>query len=242
MEAESDTYELPEVDDDLLNDDNANPELNAQVPVVEVVEREDLGLNVLPRVDEPEVSGDKSLSANSRVSARDLSPEQIAALRPYIINLTQGQFSSENDKTRTWEVDAIFNDYLERELEQAMGRGEPLRLLFYAHGGLVNERAGFSLAERHIQVWRENNVYPLYFIWETGFFETVAHLLGRSRDLTGTTRDVRAITDPAVEMLARVLQGPRLWSGMKWSAQAASEPGAELSTSLSNLANFAAKA
>lgn len=151
-------------------------------------------------------------------------PEVLNSLRPHVINLSQGKFTStEQYETTPGDVDAIFDDYLVRELEGAKARREPLRLLFYAHGGLVKESAGLRIAEKHVSWWKKNYVYPIYFTWETGLFETVGQLLRRSRQaVSGATRDIfDYTTDPALEELARALYGPRVWSGMKLSAEQA---------------------
>jgi hypothetical protein len=158
----------------------------------------------------------------------ELPPEVLAELRPHIVNLNQGRFSLEGRFATTREdVDAMFEDPLERALESAKARGEPLRILFYAHGGLVSEENGLAAARQHIQWWQKNAIYPIYFIWETGFFETIRQLLEGAREAMRRVapRDLWDWTsDPVIETLARSLQGPRIWSGMKHSAELASGP------------------
>jgi hypothetical protein len=62
-----------------------------------------------------------------------LSPHVLNALRPHVVNLHLGQFSTDGSFTTTpGDVDAIFEDYLVRALAGAKARNEPLRLLFYA--------------------------------------------------------------------------------------------------------------
>ena len=165
-------------------------------------------------------------SGAARAGQREapLPPEVLNALSPHVINLTLGRFSSDGQLTTTpGDVDAIFEDYLARALEGARARREPLRLLFYAHGGLVKESAGLRIAEKHVSWWMRNNVYPIHFVWETGLFETLGQVLGRSRQaVRGVTRDIfDYTTDPVIEELARALYGPRIWSGMKRSAELA---------------------
>jgi hypothetical protein len=151
-------------------------------------------------------------------------PEVLNALRPHVINLNLGRFSSTGQLTTTpGDVDAIFEYYLVRELEGANARNEPLRLLFYAHGGLVKESSGLQIADKHVLWWKRNHVYPLYIVWETGLLETLSQLLRRARQtVRPVTRDVfDSTTDPVVEELVRALYGPRIWSGMKHSAELA---------------------
>ncbi|MGE3541165.1 MAG: caspase family protein [Candidatus Tectimicrobiota bacterium] len=156
--------------------------------------------------------------------ATPLGPEMLNALRPHVINLHLGQFSTDGHYSTTpGDVDAIFDDYLERELEGARARKAPLRLLFYAHGGLVKESLGLQIAARHVSWWQKNQVYPIHFVWETGLFETIGQLLRRAwQGVRGVTRDIfDYTTDPIVEELVRALYGPQIWSGMQRSAELA---------------------
>ncbi len=152
-----------------------------------------------------------------------LNPAQLAALRPHVINLRQGSFSDSGEyQSKASDVDAIFADHLPRALRQAEARNEPLRLVFYAHGGLVPESKGLAMAHAHVSWWLANNVYPIYFVWETGFMETLLQLLGRGRALMpqAAARDLwDHTTDPIIEALARTLGGVTVWGGMKYSAQ-----------------------
>lgn len=71
---------------------------------------------------------------------------------------------------------------------------------------------------------RANRVYPIFFIWETGFAETLKQMLGEVGDwLSGGRGWFTEATDNIVEELARALQGPFIWGAMKSSAQLASE-------------------
>lgn len=156
-----------------------------------------------------------------------VTPEMLNELRPYVINLTQGRFSTEGLYSTTAEdVAAIFEQHLPQAIAAHQGP-EPLRIVFYAHGGLVKESSGLAAAHRHIRWWRQNGVYPIYFVWETGFFETVGQLLASARQRTreASARDIwDFISDPLIESTIRVLQGARVWSGMKYSAEQASAP------------------
>jgi len=59
---------------------------------------------------------------------------------------------------------------LSEHLPKALAaRGDqPLRILFYAHGGLVSEEAGLQIAADQVDWWLTNGVYPIEFVWETG--------------------------------------------------------------------------
>lgn len=167
-------------------------------------------------------------TALARGEATD--PAALAALRPHIVNLRAGRFSQEGEFSSTpQDVDAMFEQHLEAEVA-ALPAGGRLRVMFFAHGGLVSERSGLAIARKHVEWWKRNGVYPVYFLWETGFFETLGQLLERARQGTrAVTRDLADFTtDPLIEITARALQGPRIWGGMKWSARRSAEPGASL--------------
>ena len=158
----------------------------------------------------------------SRATA--LPPETLNDLRPHVINLQQGQFSTDGQHTTTpGDVDAIFDIYLPQALEGARARKAPLRIVVYAHGGLVKESLGLQIASKHVTWWQKNDVYPIYFVWETGLFETIGQLLRRAwQGVRGVTRDIFDVTtDPIVQELVRALYGPQIWSGMKRSAERA---------------------
>ena len=174
--------------------------------------------------------------------ARDsgLGPAQLSALRPHLVNLSCGKLSSEGEyKSSAGDVDAIFNQHLPAWLAQ-LPEGEKLRLLFYAHGGLVSESEGLKIAHKHVGWWQENGVYPIYFVWETGLFETVGSLLSRCR--SRAARDIwDATTDPLIEEAVRALQAPRLWGGMKRSAEIAAAPEGGARYVAARLSEFCAK-
>ncbi|HSH80571.1 MAG TPA: caspase family protein [Herpetosiphonaceae bacterium] len=163
-------------------------------------------------------------SARLGQRAARLTPEAINFLRPYVVNLTLGEFSEAGVmKTTQADVDSIFDTHLARALDGAKASRERLRIVFWAHGGLVNETNGLLLAEKHVRWWRSNNIYPIYFVWETGLFETIGQLLRSSRQaVRRATRDIfDYTTDPVIEGLVRALYAPRIWSGMKRSAELA---------------------
>jgi hypothetical protein len=166
-------------------------------------------------------------SAERTAGAREaeVGPEMIDALRPHLINLNMGQFSAEGELTTApGDVDAIFEEHLVQALDVATRKDEKLRLLLFAHGGLVKESDGLRVAYKHVSWWKQNNIYPIYFIWETGAFETIGQLLVRARGQTARAlaRDFwDHTTDPLIEAGVRALQAPRIWAGMKLSAQLA---------------------
>lgn len=154
--------------------------------------------------------------------ARGLDAATREALRPHVVNLRQGRFSGGGEATTSAaDVDAIFDEHLPAAWREARQRGEPLRLLFWAHGGLVSEAVGLEAARKVIPWWRQNGVYPIYFVWETGLWETLTQLLRGSRDFRDAAeRGLSDATDAVIERLVHV-PGEKVWGGMKHSAAAA---------------------
>ena len=148
-----------------------------------------------------------------------ITPSMLDELAPYVINLTQG-FLSDDGVMQTDEADvkAIFGDHLERAFADRE-RDKPLRIVFYAHGGLVGEKRALMQAYQHAPWWRKNNVYPIYFVWETGLLPTFFQSLRGTRD-RALSRE--AFTDRIVDELARGAGGPRVWQAIKSSARTAS--------------------
>ncbi|MCW2240563.1 caspase family protein [Azospirillum canadense] len=190
--------------------------------------------NAEPREDQSMV---RVLETRQDLGARDL-----AALRPHVINLVQGRFSDDGRfTTAQGDVDAIVDQHLVAALVAARARQDKLRIVIYAHGGLVSERNALAMAHAQLGWWRRNHVYPLFFVWETGLFESIGQLLARSRSAVRDrgARDLADYTsDPLIEAAARALGGPLIWSGMKRSAERASDAQGGASYAAARLAAF----
>jgi hypothetical protein len=177
---------------------------------------------------------------------KKLSPEELDALRPHVINLNQGQFSSEGVfQTTREDVDAIFEEYLEGALANAKINNQPLKLLIWAHGGLIAENDGLWIAHLQVEWWKKNNIYPIHFVWETGFFDAIRQILSGARagaGERGVSRDIwDYTTDPAVEVLARTLGGAKIWSAMKESSRLASADSGGATYTAKKMAAFCQK-
>ena len=192
------------------------------------------------RVDPPDAEleyGDERYAASRAARGADdtgdeLSAEVLDGLRHHVINLRMGRFSSDGSMTTTQEdVDALFSEKLQRWIADHPSSDGPARIVFFAHGGLVAESRGLAIARKHVDWWKRNGVYPIYFVWETGLFETISQLLERTKRESVSAADAQRgivtdwITDPLIEEAVRALQTPRIWGGMKASARLASAPG-----------------
>ena len=162
------------------------------------------------------------------LSGAEPSPQMIEALSDHVVNLERGSFSdSGRIGTTKAHVDRLFEERIPKEIAAAKARKEPARLLFYAHGGLVSEKNALHGAFKQLRFWRENKVYPVFFIWETGLAETIRQLM------TGTVDRIRGgargpfdfLLNAPIEELVRGAGGRIVWDGMKSSAERASGDG-----------------
>jgi len=150
---------------------------------------------------------------------RGLSPEDQEKLRPHVVNLRFGVLSSSGQfQTTVEDLDQIFDEEIKSEMKKAKDEGRKFKLLLYAHGGLVSESAGLGVALDQVQFWKDNGIYPLFFVWETGLFESIADLL--RKELVGARGFFGDVLDKVIEAAARPA-GLRVWTQMKRSAETA---------------------
>ncbi len=170
--------------------------------------------------------GDTAAAERSPLSrargTRVFTPEEIAMLRPYVIDLRLGAFSNDGQFTTSKEdVDEIFGERLPAELADRKAKGQKLELMFYAHGGLIDEASALGAALDHLDFWRKNGIYPIYFVWETGLKETVQDIV---RGLFSGSRGILSGAENAVIAAIARPGGLAVWSQMKRSAEIASLP------------------
>jgi hypothetical protein len=158
---------------------------------------------------------------------RDLTPEDRDLLRRHVINLRMGALSSGGEfQTSRDDVLALFAEHMPAFLEARKREGHPLRLVFFAHGGLNEELESLKNARNRIPSYLENKCYPIFFVWETGVKETLVDVireiigLGPGRGIFGAITD---FTDPALEVAFRN-GGFAMWANMKRSAELAFLP------------------
>jgi hypothetical protein len=163
------------------------------------------------------------MSMSTGSGARDvtISAAELAALRPHMVNLTRGSLSSTGMATTTvQDVEQIFAQHLPAFVGAHGGAQVPV--VFWAHGGLVDEGSGLRIAHRQLQWWLSNGVYPVFFTWEAGFDDALNQLFASWIGSRGVVEDA---TDKLAEWTARHLGGSKIWGAMKSSAELASAPG-----------------
>jgi len=150
-------------------------------------------------------------------------PADFSLLRRHTINFNAGSFSSDGLlQTNSHDVEAIFGEFIPQWIAHR-DSDEPPRIVLYAHGGLVSEQDAAIAARDYISFWVSNGIYPVFFIWETGFLESIQQLWSsRSRDIPGM-QATRGLFDDArdatLEVLARSFGARQIWSGIKRSAE-----------------------
>ena len=105
------------------------------------------------------------------------------------------------------------------------GAARERHVLLYAHGGLNAEDQGLRSAQRNVNWWLNNRIYPLFFAWQSGPAETfMDHLADvvKVRLPFGLGFDVMEAVDRSVEQLAR-RTFRWMWDEMKENARAASK-------------------
>ena len=149
-----------------------------------------------------------------------LTVSDLAELRPHVVNLSNGSFNrSGHFDTTSRDVDEIFTTHLPKWFAEHPNNTK--RIVFWAHGGLVSESDGLGVARKHVDWWKRNGVYPIYFIWETGLFDALRSILQTvAAKVPGVgARDIwDYTTDPVIEAGARALGGAKIWSAMKTNA------------------------
>lgn len=161
----------------------------------------------------------------SRGTARQWTEAEKALLKRHVVNLRDGRFiESGNFSTSPADVQRIFEELLPAELAKARGEGRPLRVLFWAHGGLGSEEACLTHVMTYHQGWLNAGIYPVYFVWETDH-ATALHdiFLGAPKE-AGTRGFVTDITDAGLEFTLQTVGRP-LWRQIKeYAANAVKTP------------------
>lgn len=130
-------------------------------------------------------------------------------LRRHVINLSAGQLSTAG-AFQTDPEDLV--QILEGARDYAAGASFPPRIVIHAHGGLVNESKALEYASQMCSWWLGYGVYPIFLVWETGFFDII-----RTR-IFGARGDV---SEALLEAAAKI-PATRAWSAIKEDARRAS--------------------
>jgi hypothetical protein len=149
-------------------------------------------------------------------------------LARYVVNLgNDGLLSTTGSFVSTpVQVDRAFA-HMERWHDQWLsedGAPRERHVLLYAHGGLNAEDKGLQSAQRNVNWWLNNRIYPVFFAWQSGLSETFMDQLADAVKVRLPFRfgfDVMEAVDRSVELLART-SFTFIWNQMKENARAAS--------------------
>ena len=178
---------------------------------LEVTEDQQLAAETIQELTRARALGAHGLRADelTRTLERSSSWE---ALRPYVVNLTEGKLSKGGEFSMPDGAIEVIIDSIAR---YAATTNTP-RVMLHAHGGLVGEKDALSYAKGAHQWWLDHGVYPIYIIWETSLFEVLKQRIGLARGPLGDARD------SVFEETARAAGGKLIWGDMKESARLAS--------------------
>ncbi|WP_312317273.1 caspase family protein [Stenotrophomonas sp.] len=141
-----------------------------------------------------------------------------APLRAHAVNLSKGVLSTKGDLDSVVVTPQVLVEkHLADYLHMQSARGRPANVLFYAHGGLVNEKDAICYAKAMLPWWEAYEVFPIFFIWESGLLEMFRAKLFGARGSRGEGTDLAL--EWATQWAAR-----GIWSEMKKDACNASEP------------------
>ncbi len=142
--------------------------------------------------------------------------EEFRDLLGHVINTSQGILSGKGAlQNTTDDLDTLIRDHLSPQF----ATGKFQHIVFYAHGGLVGEKAALCYAKMMLPWWKSYGVYPIFFIWESSLFQTVWQ---KPRGMR-TTRGFGDFWDSGVEATTQ-LMARGVWSRMKANARRCSSP------------------
>ncbi len=135
----------------------------------------------------------------------------------HIIHLDDGELEVKGKYPTPLSTIQQTADFLADEVATA-GRNYE-HLMFYAHGGLNGQSASANRVRKMKEVFKRNGIYPIHFMWETGFFETLTDVIfSASTKAEGRVGGFTDIWDRFLEAAAR-RPGRALWRDMKRDAE-----------------------
>ncbi|MBA3771492.1 MAG: C1 family peptidase [Ramlibacter sp.] len=153
-----------------------------------------------------------------------------ADLRPHVVSVgNNGVLQPGGDYGVTPES---LRHIFEEDIPRVTQGWKKLRILLYAHGGLVGQQAAVQRLAEYRPALLEAQIYPLAFIWHSDYWTTITNILQdavrrrRPEGILDKAKDFMLDRlDDALEPVARGLTGKSAWSEMKENALAASDKG-----------------
>lgn len=154
-------------------------------------------------------------------------------ISPFIIDMDNNGELSHSGVFRTFpeDVDALVAHHLtEARKKWGLAANQKVDVAVYAHGGLVDEDGAAKTAAKWIPALYEKRIFPIFFMWETGFFNTLTNLI--SDKVKGIPRTTGGLIDETKDHIRRwwnkrlertlALPGTQIWGEMKQNADAIS--------------------
>lgn len=91
--------------------------------------------------------------------------------KDHVVHCVNGCLHEGNANATTTRAD------VRRLIEQALAKGPEPELVIHLHGGLVDQAAGYGIAERLCKVYDGDARYPIFFVWESGLLESIRNNL-----------------------------------------------------------------
>lgn len=111
--------------------------------------------------------------------------------KDHVVHLENGRFAAGSSR-----------DELNRVVSRALDASPPGGLVLHFHGGLVNETYARGIADRLAPIYVESGkAYPMFFVWESGIWETIRNNLGEIRQETFFQELVKKVGEWVVKKL-----------------------------------------
>lgn len=168
---------------------------------------------------------------NGRVALASSTVLRDREISPFVLNMGNNGRLSSSGLFRTSEDDvrAIVDIHLAEARRRWKLGDRPIDVCVYAHGGLVGEKDAAQNAADWIPMLYEQQIFPIYLMWETDFLSTVVNRIADAvRDVPRPAGAGEGFWSKAErwwnERVERVLAEPgtAIWGEMKQNAEAIS--------------------
>ena len=165
-------------------------------------------------------SADAAPAERGAGGAETITPDMFRTLRGHLIHLRNGRFVEDGPFATTHSDVEEMVEGIKTWAKHLSGDATP-RILIWAHGGLASAEHSMAYSWRMHRWWMNSNIYPIYFIWETGVLETVMQMI-EQRFGPAERGFFGELDDRLVEALVRAIGQP-FWEHMKDSAENAAD-------------------
>lgn len=163
-----------------------------------------------------------------------LSPSDKRKLRQHAIFLDDSTLSDAFGLNPDVQIESILGYDLPLFIAQRRAEGSkaPIPVMFWSHGGNVMRNSAIDEALRYIDIWINNGIYPIYFLWDTGPVATAVDAIkeiirpdAADHEKLAKVHEVfhQTTWDEFFDAAARLAQIPGLWQEMIQAAEASNK-------------------